>query len=160
VVAEDGSVATDKDTMQKATRRKAAMNLDYSGMTSQTSSFISLPTPILSSKLNAVGIKLGKNANEINVSANVLRHMEYDHLTVDPMLQNVADNTILDEEEANATMDGQLLSSLVGVVSEIDLNEAMLGSLYELQASGRKSRKSSNKKPSNRVKVPNSKVVS
>jgi hypothetical protein len=36
---------------------------------------------------------------------------------------------------------------LVGVVSEIDLDEAMLGSLYELQASGQKSKKSSDKKP-------------
>jgi hypothetical protein len=62
--------------------------------------------------------------------------MEHDHSTVDPMLRNVADNTILDEEEANPTMDGQLLSCLVGVVLEIDLNKAMLGSLYELQASG------------------------
>jgi hypothetical protein len=44
--------------------------------------------------------------------------------------------TELDEEEANATLDGQLLSSLVGVVSEIDLDEARLGSLFELQASG------------------------
>jgi hypothetical protein len=42
---------------------------------------------------------------------------------------------------------------LVGVVSEIDLDEATLGSLYELQASGRKSKKSSNKKSSQRVEV-------
>jgi hypothetical protein len=159
-VAEDGSVATDEDTMQKAMRRKAAMNLDYSGMTLQPSSFISLSTPVLSSKLNAVGIKLGKNVNAINVYANVLRHMEYDRLTVDPKLQNVVDNTELDEEETNATLDGQLLSSLVGVVSEIDLNKAILGFLYKLQASGRKSRKSPNRKPSKRIKVPKSKIVS
>jgi hypothetical protein len=106
VVVEDGSVTTDEDTMQKAMRHKAAMNLDCSGMTPQPSSFISLSTPVLSSKLNVVGIKLGKNVNEINVSANVLRHMEYDRLTVDPKLQNIVDNTELDEEEANATLDG------------------------------------------------------
>jgi hypothetical protein len=45
--------------------------------------------------------------------------------------RNVADHTELGDEEANATLDGQLLSSLVGVVSEIYLNEAMLGSLYK-----------------------------
>jgi hypothetical protein len=138
VVAEDGSVATDEDTMTKAMWRKAAMNLDYSGMTSKPSSFISLSTPILFSKLNAVDIKLGKNVNEVTLSANVLRHMEYDHLTVDPKLRDVVDITKLDEEEANATLDGQLLSSLVGVVSEIDFDETRLGSLYDLQASGRK----------------------
>jgi hypothetical protein len=55
--------------------------------------------------LNFVGIKLGKNVNEVNVSANILRHMEYDRLTVDPMLRNVVDITEPDEEEANATLD-------------------------------------------------------
>jgi hypothetical protein len=87
--------------------------------------------------------------------------MEYDRLTVSPKLQNVIVNTDLDEEEANATMDGQLLSSLVGVVSEIDLDEAMLGSLYELKAAGRKSKSSSVKKSSKKVsRVPKSKIVS
>jgi hypothetical protein len=43
VVAEDGSSATDEDTMQKAMRRKAAMNLDFGGMCSKssTSQFLS-----------------------------------------------------------------------------------------------------------------------
>jgi hypothetical protein len=58
--------------------------------------------------------------------------MEYDQIMVVPKLQNVVDNTDLDEEEANATMNSQLISSLVGIVSERDLNEVMLGSLYEL----------------------------
>jgi hypothetical protein len=74
------------------------MNLDYSGMTSKSSSFISLSTPVISSKLNTVGINLGKNVNEVLISANVLRHMEYDRLTVDPKLRDVVDITELDEE--------------------------------------------------------------
>jgi hypothetical protein len=86
--------------------------------------------------------------------------MKYDRLIVDPKLRTVVDNTDLDEEEANATLDGHLLSSMVGVVSEIDLNEAMLGSLYELKAFGRKLKKSPDKKPSKRGMVPKSKVVS
>jgi hypothetical protein len=60
--------------------------------------------------------------------------MEFDRMTVGPKHQNVVDNTELDEEEANATIDGQLNSSLVGIVSEGDLDEAMFGSLYKLQA--------------------------
>jgi hypothetical protein len=64
-VAEDGSSTTDEDTMQKAMQRKAAMNLEFSGMRSKSSSFVSLSTPVISSKLNVVGIRLGKNANEV-----------------------------------------------------------------------------------------------
>jgi hypothetical protein len=56
--------------MQKAMRRKA-MNLDFSGMSSKSPSFISLSTPVISSKLNVVGIRLGKNASEVCLSANV-----------------------------------------------------------------------------------------
>jgi hypothetical protein len=52
---EDGSVTTDEDTLQKAMQRKAAINLDCSGMSLKSSSFISLSTLVLSSKLNAVG---------------------------------------------------------------------------------------------------------
>jgi hypothetical protein len=159
VIAEDGSSATDEDTMLKAMRRKAAMNLDFSGMCSKSSSFISLPTPVLSSKLNAVGIRLGKNVDEVCLSANVLRRMEYDRLTVRPKPQNVAMNAESDEEEANATMDGQLLSSLVGVVSEVDFDETMPGSLYDLCASGRKS-KSTSFRASKRGRIPKSKIVS
>jgi hypothetical protein len=74
----DGSAASDEDTMMKAMRRKAAKNLDFSGMDSSSSSFIPLSTHVLSSKLNSVGISLGKNSSEISVSANVLRRMEFD----------------------------------------------------------------------------------
>jgi hypothetical protein len=146
--------------MQKAMCRKAAKNLDFSGMNSSSSSFISLPTNVISSKLNSVGISLGKNDYEINVSANVLKHMEYDRLTVGPRSQNIADITESDDEEAIATLDGQLLSSLVGVVSEVDFNDSTLGSLYELQASGRKSKSSSSSRSQKRGRVPKSKIVS
>jgi hypothetical protein len=159
-VAEDGSMATDEDTMQKAMRRKAAKNLDFSGMNSSSSSFVSLPTNVISSKLNSVGISLGKNDYEVNVSANVLKHMEYDRLTVGPKSQNIVDITETDDEEAIATLDGQLLSSLVGVVSEVDFNDSTLGSLYELQASGRKSKSSSLSRSQKRGRVPKYKIVS
>jgi hypothetical protein len=149
---------TDEDTMQKAMRHKAAMNLDFSGMRSKSYSFVSLSTPIISSNLNAVGIRLGKNVNEVCLSTNVLRHMEYDRLTVSPKLENIVENTRLDEEEAIATIDGQLLSSLVGVVSETDLEEAMPGSLYDLCASGRKSKSSFFLEPPRGAKFQNLKL--
>jgi hypothetical protein len=72
----------------------------------------------------------------------------------------VVDDIKLPEEEANATVNSQLLFNLVGIVSEVDLNEAMLGSLYELQASVQKSKSSSNNKPKKRVKVSKSVILS
>jgi hypothetical protein len=74
----DGSAMTDEDTLQKAMRRKGALNLDTVGMSSSTKSFLSFSTPVVHSKLNSVGIKLGRDLHEINVSTNILKHMEYD----------------------------------------------------------------------------------
>jgi hypothetical protein len=158
-VAADGSSATDEDTLKKAMRRKAIQNLDGAGTSPLARSYLNFSTPDVYSKLSSVGVKLGNNLAEINLSTNVLRHMEFDRLKVSPKLHDVVDDTDLDDEEANATMDGQLISNLVGIVSEGDMNEAMLGSLYELQASCRKSKSSSNKKPKKRVKVSKSTIV-
>jgi hypothetical protein len=46
------------------------------------------------------------------VSTSVLRHMEYDRLNVIPKVSNVSESSLLDDEEANDTVDGQLLCSL------------------------------------------------
>jgi hypothetical protein len=86
--------------------------------------------------------------------------MEYDCLMVSPKLQDIVDNTKLDEEEATATINGQLLSSLVGVISEIGFNDDMLGSLYDLRASGRKSKSTSFSSASKRGRALESKIVS
>jgi hypothetical protein len=86
--------------------------------------------------------------------------MEYDRLSVSPKLQNVVDNNESEEEEAIAILDGQHLFSLVGVVFEVDLNDAMLGSLYELKASGQKSKSALGKKSSKRGRVSKSEIMS
>jgi hypothetical protein len=57
-------------------------------------------------------------------------------------------------------MNGQLLSSLVGVVSEVVLNETELSSLSDLGASGRKSKISAEKRSRKQPKVPKSQIVS
>jgi hypothetical protein len=49
--------------------------------------------------------------------------MEFDRLTVIPKASTMLNTTYLDEEEANATADGQLLTNLVGEVSEVGLDE-------------------------------------
>jgi hypothetical protein len=146
-------------------RRKAERNLDYSGTISpsKSKSFLSFSTPIISSKLGSVGVKLGNNEKEISVSANALRRMEVDRLTVIPKGSASSHTTYVDEEEAIATSDGQLLSQLIGEVSDVILDEARLSSLYELKATSQKSGSCSNRKgkmPKKRAKVSPSPIVS
>jgi hypothetical protein len=86
--------------------------------------------------------------------------MEYNRLMVSPKLKNIVEDTQLDEEEAIATVDGQLLSNLVGVVFEIDFDETISGSFYDMCASGRKSKSTSCARSSKRGRVPKSKIVS
>jgi hypothetical protein len=83
--------------------------------------------------------------------------MEYDRLTVSPKSHNIVDTTDMDDEEGIAALDGQLLSILVGVVLEMDFDDSMLGSLYKLKASERKSKSTSRQK---RGSVTKSKIVS
>jgi hypothetical protein len=120
-VAEDGSGATDEDMMQKAMRCKAAKNLDSSGMKKSSSSFIDFPDSRISSNLGSVGISMGRHSEEISVLANVLRHLEQGRLTVITKVSNELETPFLEEEEVDVILDGQLLSSLVGGITEVDL---------------------------------------
>jgi hypothetical protein len=107
----DGAVVTDEDSMHRAMRRKAELNLDYSGIVtpSKAKSFLSFSTPDISYKLNSVGVRIG-SSEKIVVSSNVLRLMEVNHLTVTPKVLAFSNTTYVDNEEAIATRDGQLLS--------------------------------------------------
>ena len=67
---------------------------------------------------------------------------------------------MLFRSEANATSDGQLLSHLIGDVSEVGLDEDGLSSLYELRATGRNSKSNSNKRSRKRAKFSKSPNVS
>ena len=60
----------------------------------------------------------------------------------------------LDEDEATDNVDGQLLSHLVGEVTKVDLDGSGLGSIYDLQASGRKSKNASAKRNKKAQKSP------
>jgi hypothetical protein len=141
----DGASATDEDVMAKAMRCKAKKNLDTIGTSSSSKSFTCFSPSRIAVNLSSLGVSLGKNSRDIMVSTSVLKHMEYDRLTVAPKVSNVLDTSLLDDEEANATMDDQLLSSLVGVISEVVLDETELSSLSDLGASGRKSKTSAEK---------------
>jgi hypothetical protein len=156
----NGASATDEDVTTKAMRLKAAKNLDSVGTSSRAKSFTSFSSSRIASNLSSVGVSLGRNSSDVVVSTSVLKHMEYDRFTVAPKVSTVSESSLLDDEEAHATMDGQLLSSLVGVVSEVVMDETELSSLYDLRASGRKSKTSAEKRSLKRPKLTKSKVVS
>ena len=81
------------------------------------------------------------------MSTNALRHMEFDRLKCTPKILSKSDISLIDDDdEVYANTDGQLLSHLVGEVSEVGLDEAVLGTVFDLQASCRKSKSSSYKK--------------
>jgi hypothetical protein len=106
---------------------------------------------------------MGSNVKEISFSSNALRRMEVDRLTVIPKDLASYYTSFDDDEEAIATLDGQLLSQLIGEVSDVIMDEAKLSSLYELKASGRKSGSCSSrkgKKPKKQAKVSPSTIVS
>jgi hypothetical protein len=164
-VGVDGSAATDEDSLSKAMRRKAASNLDSSGNISSSKSFLAFSTPQISAKLNNVGVSLGNSFDSIHVSTNALKHMEYDRLKCTPVSKSKSDTSLTsdDDDEAYAISDGQLLTHIVGEVSEVGLDDAMLGSCYELKATERKSRASSFKRsawPSKKARVTKSSNVS
>jgi hypothetical protein len=152
--------------MAKAMRRKAATNLDLSGISKSTKLFSNFPTPLITSKLNNVGLSLGNYVSSISVSANALRHMEFDRLKFAPMVSSKTDTSLSDDDEEGevyAISDGQLLTHLVGVVSEVGLDDSTLGSCIELQAAERKSRLSYIKRnawPNKKAKVTKSLIVS
>ena len=150
--------------MVKAMRRKAALNLEPDGNDNLHKSFLAFSNSSVSAKLNSVGVSLGNCDSKISLSTKALRHLEFDRLTVIPKVSCKSLDPHDDEEELHDTLDVQLLSHLVGDVSEGGLDEAMLSSLYDLKASNRKSKsdslKKTNKTPRKKAKFSSSPIVS
>jgi hypothetical protein len=127
--------------------RKATVNFDSPGTFKSAKSFLSFSTPHSTANLNSVGVSLGNSVNDIHVSTKSLRHIEFDRLKVTPKALSKSDTTLINEdEELHANTDGQLLCHLVGEVSEVDFGDAVLGLIFELKASGQKSKSSSTNK--------------
>ena len=146
-MAKKGLSPTDDDSLSKAMRRKALQNVQLTPGTSvKSKSFVSFSNTQLSFRIFNVGISLGRNEKDVLVSANALRHMEVDRVRETTNVSSRPSASPLDEDEATDNVDGQLLSHLVGEVSEVDLDESGLGSIHDLHASGRKSKYSSAKK--------------
>ena len=87
-----------------------------------------------------------------NIITKILFLYHNDHLT----------DSDVDEEEVDARYDGQLLTHLVGDVSEVGLDDALLEPFLDLTASGRKSKssKKNNNKPPKRARVTTTTNVS
>jgi hypothetical protein len=117
--------------------RKAAMNLDSTGNGRYSKSFLSFSTPIISAKLNSIGVSLGNSVDVIAVSTMDLKHMESDRLKCNPIVSSKLNTSLIDDddEEGYAISDGQLLSYIVREVSKVGLDETMLGSCYEPKTS-------------------------
>ena len=69
-------------------------------------SFLQLDTPCLAPRLVSVGVNLGRDEEEVSVSANALCHLEIDRLRVTPNAQSRPFSPLLEEDEAEATEDG------------------------------------------------------
>jgi hypothetical protein len=144
--------------MQRAMRRKAEKNLDTAGTKQPSKSFNSFSDTRISSNLSSIGVNMGSRSDEISVSANVLRQTELDRLTVVPNVSTGHETTVVDDEEEDDILDGQLLSAIIGNISEVDLEHVELSS--DLQASERGSRSSAGKKFRRYSKNTKSKIVS
>ena len=112
---------TDQNSMMKAMRLRASRNLVFSqGTTPPLKSFLSFPNSRVNSNLESLGVRLGRNSEERLVSVNVLKNVEVDRFEVAPK-NKFSDHLAvsdLDEDEVYASYDDQLLSHLVGDVSD------------------------------------------
>jgi hypothetical protein len=146
--------------MQRAMRRKAEMNLDNAGMKQPSKSFISFSDSRISSNLSSLGVSLGNTSDEILVSAKMLRQMELDRLTVVSNISTGPETSVVADDEDDGILDGQILSAIIGNISEVDLEHSELSSVYDLKASTRGSRSSPGKKSRRYCKKSKSKIVS
>jgi hypothetical protein len=116
--------------MQKAMRGKATKNLDSDGMSSSFTSFTTFSDSKISSNLGRVGISLGRRPEDISVSANVLRHLEHERISLVPKASTGLETPILEEEEVDVISDGHLVLALVGSILEVDLEQPGLDSFF------------------------------
>ena len=147
-VSADGSSPTDEHALAKAMRRQASRNLDSTPGTSPVKSFLSFSDTRINNSLYNVGVSMGKNDNDINLSVGVLKHMEIDRLKVSSKCNTtIPDPETEDDDEADAKYDGPLISHLVGEVTEVGLDDARPGSMFcDFTASSRKSKSHASKK--------------
>jgi hypothetical protein len=87
-------------------RRKTEKNLDTVGIKQPVNSFTVFSDSCISSNLSSLGVSMGSRSDEISVSANMLRRMEHDRLTVVPKVSTGLETPILDDDEDDDILDG------------------------------------------------------
>ena len=70
-------VVSDEDTLSKAQRLAAKRNLEISEY-----SFLPFKPKVIATKLNNVGIRLGRNDKEVLKSVEAIKNMEVDRLII------------------------------------------------------------------------------
>lgn len=89
-------------TIQKAKKRAAWKNLDFSGCITIDLSFIPFSANEISSRVCALGVSLGNNPNIVTDSVNLFKDFELSRLRAKPSSTNVfSKNDLLSEEEDN-----------------------------------------------------------
>ena len=137
---------------------RASRNLNFSQGTTTSKSFLSFSNSQVNSNLESLGLSLGRNAKERSVSASVLKNVESDRYRVTAKIKKSSNDHLtdsdLDEDEVDDRYDGQLLTHLVGDVSEVGLDDTRLEPFMDLTATGRRSKSlKKTKKPSKRARV-------
>jgi hypothetical protein len=105
---------------------------------------------MISSKLASVGVNTGSSDREISFSSNALRRMEVDRLTVIPKVSAFSCTTYDDDADEEVIATSQLLSHLIGEVSDMIMDVAKSRSCSSKKG----------KKPKKRKKVSPSAIVS
>jgi hypothetical protein len=132
-------------------------------MSTSQKSYLSFTSDRIASNLNALGVGLGRTDADVQVAVRALKRVEVDRVVVALKGSCCQTDSELNDEDDRAAYDGPLLSHLVGDVSEVGLDDDGFVSLYELKASARRSKSSSNKKtqkPSKRTRTTKSPTVS
>jgi hypothetical protein len=89
-------VVSDEDTLSKAQRLAAKRNLEISEY-----SFLPFKPKVIATKLNNVGIRLGRNDKEVLTSAISIKNIEVDRLMASSISSPSIRRAVLNEEDDN-----------------------------------------------------------
>ncbi|XP_062188905.1 uncharacterized protein LOC133892218 [Phragmites australis] len=114
----------DDDSIQKAKKRAAWKNLDFSGGNTTDLSFIPFSVNEISSHVSALGVSVGNNPNLVVDSVNLLKDIELSRLRAEPSSTDVfSKNNLLSDEEDNELENialGHLCGDLMDEVMDDD----------------------------------------
>jgi hypothetical protein len=151
--------SVDENTSERAERLKERRNLDCPG-TSKHKSFLSLSDECISSKIDRLGVALGKDGYQ---NINQIKKIEFDRIqqaAIEKQLQNAkdSDTELVVTDDSDLELDQQAIQHLVG-----DISNDILGTdgspLKGFKLGSRKSKSSSRKRKVNKKIGNHSKKV-